>query len=95
VLIGTIVVTAGKMDKTTTQQQLQFDTESAAEEFVGDATATVQPPIEDRLDDSDSVLSTELGDPVEQQIQLGTTDGVPGPTGSELDQIPPSDPVED
>jgi len=37
----------------------------------------------------------ELGDPVEQQTQLGTTDGVPGPTGSELDQIPPSNPVED
>jgi hypothetical protein len=36
-----------------------------------------------------------LGDLVEQQTQLGTTDGVPGPTGSELDQIPPSDPVED
>ncbi len=39
--------------------------------------------------------SGELGDPVEQQTQLGTTDGVLGPTGSELDQIPPSDPVED
>jgi hypothetical protein len=36
-----------------------------------------------------------LGDPVEQQTQLGTTDGVLGPTGSELDQIPPSNPVED
>ncbi len=37
----------------------------------------------------------ELGDLVEQQTQLGTTDGVLGPTGSELDQIPPSDPIED
>jgi hypothetical protein len=37
----------------------------------------------------------ELGDPVEQQTQLGTTDGVPRPTKSELDQIPSSDPVED
>jgi hypothetical protein len=36
-----------------------------------------------------------LGDPVEQQTQLGTTNGVPGPTGSELDQIPPSYPIED
>ncbi len=47
------------------------------------------------MDDSESVPSGELGDPVEQQTQLGTTDGVPRPTGSELDQIPPSDPVED
>ncbi len=47
------------------------------------------------MDDSESVPSGELGDPIEQQTQLGTTDGVPGPTGSELDQIPPSDPVED
>jgi hypothetical protein len=39
--------------------------------------------------------SGELGDPIEQQTQLGTIDGVPGPTGSELDQIPPPDPVED
>ncbi len=89
VLIGTTVATAGRMDKTTTQQQPQFDTESAAEEFVGDATAAVQPLVEDRLDDSESVPSGELGDPVEQQTQLGTTDGYPGPTGSELDQIPP------
>jgi hypothetical protein len=83
------------MDKTTTQQQPQFDTKSAVEESIGDATAGVQPPVEDRLDDSESVPSGELGDPIEQQTQLGTTDGVPGPTGSELDQIPPSDPVED
>ncbi len=47
------------------------------------------------MDDSESVLSSELGDPVEQQTQLGTTDAVPGPTGSEFDQIPPSDPFED
>ncbi|CAM6034978.1 unnamed protein product [Sphagnum compactum] len=97
-LIGTAAAAAaaaGKMDETTTQQQPHFDTESAAEESVGDATAAVQPPVEDRLDDSESVPSGELGDPVEQQTQLGTTDGVPGPTGSELDQIPPSDPVED
>jgi hypothetical protein len=47
------------------------------------------------LDDSESVPFGELGDPIEQQTQLGTTDGVPGPTGSELDQIPPSDLVED
>jgi hypothetical protein len=47
------------------------------------------------LDDSEFVPSGELGDPVEQQTQLGTTDGVPGPTGSELDQIPPSNLVED
>ncbi len=97
-LIGTAAVAAaaaGKRDETTTQQQPQFDTESAAEESLGDPTAAVQPPVEDRLDDSESVPSGELGDPVEQQTQLGTTDGVPGPTGSELDQIPPSDPVED
>jgi hypothetical protein len=95
VLIETAAATAGRMDKTTTQQQPQFDTESAAEESVGDVTAVVQPPVEDRLDDSESMPSSELGDPIEQQTQLGTTDGVPGPTGSELDQIPPSDPVED
>ncbi len=95
VLIGTVAAAAGRMDKTTTQQQPQFDTESAVEEFVGDATAVVQPPVEDCLDDSESVPSSELGDPVEQQTQLGTTDGVPRPTGDELDQIPPSDPVED
>ncbi len=47
------------------------------------------------MDDSESVPSGELGDPVEQQTQLGTTNGVPGPTGSELDQIPPSYPIED
>jgi len=47
------------------------------------------------LDDSEFVPSGELGDPVEQQIQLGTIDGVPWSTGSELDQIPPLDPVED
>jgi hypothetical protein len=96
-LIGTAAAAAaaGKRDETTTQQQPQFDTESAAEESLGDPTAAVQPPVEDRLDDSESVPSGELGDPVEQQTQLGTTDGVPGPTGSELDQIPPSDPVED
>ncbi len=93
-LIGT-VATAGRMDKTTTQQQPQFDTESAPEESVGDATAAVQPPVEDRLDDSESMPFGELGDPVEQQTQLGATDGVPRPTGSELNQIPPSDPVED
>jgi hypothetical protein len=46
------------------------------------------------LDDSESVLSGELGDPIEQQTQLGTIDGVPGPTRSELDQIPPSNPIE-
>jgi hypothetical protein len=56
-LIGTVVAAAGRMDKTTTQQQPQFDTESAAGESVGDATAAVQPPIEDRLDDSDFVPS--------------------------------------
>jgi hypothetical protein len=95
VLIETAAVVAGRMDKTTTQQQPQFDTKSAAKEYVGDVTTVVQPPVEDRLDDSESVLSGELGDPVEQQTQLGTTDGVPGPTGSELDQIPPLDPVED
>jgi hypothetical protein len=67
VLIETIAVAVGRMDKTTTQQQPQFDTESAAEEFVGDAAAAVQPPIEDRLDDSESVPSGELGDHVEQQ----------------------------
>ncbi len=94
-LIRTATAATGRMDKTTTQQQPQFDTESATEEFVGDATAAVQPPVEDRLDDSEFVPSGELGDPVEQQTQLGTTDGVLGPTGSELDQIPPSDPVED
>lgn len=97
-LIGTAAAAAaaaGKRDETTTQQQPQFDTESAAEESLGDPTAAVQPPVEDRLDDSESVPSGELGDPLEQQTQLGTTDGVPGPTGSELDQIPPSDPVED
>jgi hypothetical protein len=92
VLIGTAAA-AGRMDKTTTQQP-QFDTESAAEESVGDVTAAVQPLVEDRLDDSESVPSGELGDPVEQQTQLGTTDGVPRPTKSELDQIPPSDPIE-
>jgi hypothetical protein len=95
VLIGTAVAAAGRMDKTTTQQQPKFDTESAAEESIGDATTAVQPRVEDRLDDSESVSFSELGDPVEQQTQLGITDGVPGPTGSELDQIPPSDPVED
>jgi hypothetical protein len=95
VLIGTATAAAGRMDKTTTQQQPQFDTESVVEESVGDATTIVQPPVEDRLDDSESVLSGELGDPVKQQTQLGTIDGVPGPTGSELDQILPSDPVED
>ncbi len=47
------------------------------------------------MHDSESVPSGELGDLVEQKTQLGTIDGVPGPTGSELDQIPPSDPVED
>jgi hypothetical protein len=94
-LIRTAATAVGRMDKTTTQQQPQFDTESAAEESVGDATAAVQPPVEDCLDDSESVPSGELGDPVEQQTQLGTTNGVPGPIGSELDQIPPSDPVED
>ncbi|CAK9213085.1 unnamed protein product [Sphagnum troendelagicum] len=62
---------------------------SATEKSVGDARAAVQPPVEDRLDDSKSVSSSELGDPVEQQTQLGTTNGVPRPTGSELDQIPP------
>ncbi len=67
VLIKTAAATAGRMDKTTTQQQPQFDTESAAEEFVGDATATIQPLVEDRLDDSEFVPSGELGDPVEQQ----------------------------
>jgi hypothetical protein len=96
VLIGTVSAVAGRMDKTTTQQQPQFDTESAAEESVGASpTAAVQPPVEDYLDDSESVPSGELGDPLEQQTQLGTIDGVPRPTGSELDQIPPSDPVED
>jgi hypothetical protein len=94
-LIGTAAAAASRMDKTTTQQQPQFDTESAAEEYVGDATAAVQPPVEDRLDDLESVPFGELGDLVEQQTQLGTTDGVPGSIGSELDQIPPSDPVED
>ncbi len=84
-LIGTVAAAAGRMDKTTTQQQPQFDTESAAKESVGDATAAVQPLVEDRLNDSESVPSGELGDPVEQQTQLGTIDGVPGPTGSELD----------
>jgi hypothetical protein len=74
------VATMGRMDKTTTQQQPQFDTESAAKESVGDATTTIQPLVEDRLDDSESVPSGELGDPVEQQTQLGTTDGVLGPT---------------
>jgi hypothetical protein len=52
-LIGTAA--AGRMDKTTTQQQPQFNTESVAEESVGDATAAVQPPVEDRLDDLESV----------------------------------------
>jgi len=80
VLIGTTVAAAGRMDKTTTQQQPQFDTESAAEEFVGDAIVDVQPLVEDHLDDSESVPSGELGDPVEQQTQLGTSDGVLGPT---------------
>jgi hypothetical protein len=84
-LIEIAAAVAGRMDKTTTQQQPQFDIENAAEEFVGDATTVVQPPIEDRLDDSESVLSGELGDHVEQQTQLGTIDGVPRPTGSELD----------
>jgi hypothetical protein len=55
------------MDKTTTQQQPQFDTKSVVEKSVGDATAAVQPPVEDRLDDSESVPSGELGDLVEQQ----------------------------
>jgi len=41
VLIGTATAAAGRMDKTTTQQQPQFDTESAAEESVRDATAAV------------------------------------------------------
>jgi len=86
-LIGTVVAVAGRMDKTTTQQQPQFNTKSAVEESVGDAIAAVQPPVEERLDDSEYVPSGELGDPVEQQTQLGTTDGVLGPTGSELDQI--------
>jgi hypothetical protein len=95
VLIGTFAAATGRMDKTTTQQQPQFNTDSAAEESVGDATAAVQPPVEDRLDDLESVPSGELCDPVEQQTQLGTIDGVPRPIGSELDQIPPSDPVED
>jgi hypothetical protein len=96
-LIGTAAAAtaaAGKRGGTITQQQPQFDTESPAEESLGDTTAAVQPPVEDRLDDSESVPSGELGDPVEQRTQLGTTDGVPGPTGSELDQIPPSDRVE-
>jgi len=52
------------MDKTTTQQQPQFDTENAAEESVWDATAAIQPLVEDRLDDSESVPSSELGDPI-------------------------------
>jgi hypothetical protein len=78
-LIGT-VATTGRMDKTTTHQQLQFDTKSAAKESVGDATAAIQPLVEDRLDDSESVPSGELGDPIEMQTQLGTTDGVLGPT---------------
>jgi hypothetical protein len=47
------------------------------------------------LDDSESVPSGELSDLVEQQTQLGTTNGVPRPTGSELDQMPPSDLIED
>ncbi len=94
-LIGTAAAAAGKRHETTTQQQPQFDTESAAEESLGDPTAAVQPPVEDRLDDSESVPSGELGDPVEQQTQLRTAGGVPGPIGSEHDQIPPSDPVED
>jgi len=80
VLNGTAAVAASRMDKTTTQQQPQFDTESAAEESVGDATAVVQPLVEDCLDDSEFVPSSELGDLVEQQTQLGTTDGVIGPT---------------
>ncbi len=80
VLIRTVVAAAGRMDTTTTQQQPQFDTENAAEESVGDATTAVQPPIEDPLDDLESVPSGELGDPVEQQTQLGITDGVPRPT---------------
>jgi hypothetical protein len=96
VLIGiAAAVVAGRMDKTTIQQQPQFDTENATEESVGDTTATVQPPVEDRLDDSEYVPFGELGDPVEQQTQLGTTDGVPEPIGSELDQIPPSNLIED
>ncbi len=66
-LIRTAATAASRMDKTTTQQQLQFDTESAAEEFVGDATAVVQPLVEDRLDGLESVPSGELGDLVEQQ----------------------------
>jgi hypothetical protein len=57
--------------------------------LLGTQQLLFQPLVEDRLDDSESVPSGELGDPVEQQTQLGTTDGVPGPTGSELDQIPP------
>jgi len=65
-LIGTAAAT-GRMDKTTTQQQPQFDTESATEESVGDVTAAVQPPVEDRLNDLECVPSSELGDPVEQQ----------------------------
>jgi hypothetical protein len=97
-LIGTAAAAtaaAGKRGGTITQQQPQFDTESPAEESLGDTTAAVQPPVEDRLDDSESVPSGELGDPVEQQTRLGTTDGVPGTTGSELYKIPPSDRVED
>jgi hypothetical protein len=65
VMIETAAAVAGRMDKTNTQQQPQFDTESAVEESVGDATAVVQPPIEDRLNDSESVPSGELGDPIE------------------------------
>jgi len=34
------------------------------------------------LDDSEFVPSGELGDIVEQQTQLGTTNGVAGPTRS-------------
>ncbi len=91
-LIGTTVA-AGRMDKTTTQQQPQFDTESVAKESVGDATAAVQPLVEDRLDDSESVPSGELGDPVEQQTQLGTTDRVPSQQEVSLTKSPPQIPL--
>jgi hypothetical protein len=40
-LIGIVAASAGRMDKTTTQQQPQFDTKSVAKEFVGDATAAI------------------------------------------------------
>jgi len=92
VLIGTAVA-ASRMDKTTTQQQPQFNTENVAEESVGDATAAVQPLVEDRLDDSEFVPSGELGDPVEQQTQLGTTDGVPRQHEVSLTKSPPQIPL--